>query len=57
MFEIWKDGTKIDTLTTNKSGEATSKKLEPGHYTLKKKSIAQDRLYNSSHKGNEIYDF
>ena len=26
---------KIDTLTTNKSGKATSKKLEPGDYTLK----------------------
>ncbi|PFB19208.1 hypothetical protein COE26_05980 [Bacillus cereus] len=35
VFEIWKDGTKIDTLTTNKSGKATSKKLEPGDYTLK----------------------
>ena len=35
MFEIWKDGIKIDTLTTNKSGKATSKKLEPGDYTLK----------------------
>ena len=35
VFEIWKDGIKIDTLTTNKSGKATSKKLEPGDYTLK----------------------
>ncbi|HDR3894029.1 SpaA isopeptide-forming pilin-related protein [Bacillus sp. FSL W7-1334] len=35
VFEIWKDGTKIDTLTTNKSGKVTSKKLEPGDYTLK----------------------
>ncbi|KMP97437.1 MSCRAMM family protein, partial [Bacillus cereus] len=35
VFEIWKDGTKMDTLTTNKSGKATSKKLEPGDYTLK----------------------
>ncbi|MBR3338009.1 MAG: hypothetical protein IKG26_13375, partial [Bacillus sp. (in: Bacteria)] len=35
VFEIWKDGMKIDTLTTNKSGKATSKKLEPGDYTLK----------------------
>ncbi|MCU7751918.1 SpaA isopeptide-forming pilin-related protein [Bacillus cereus] len=35
VFEIWKDGTKIDTLTTNKSGKATSKELEPGDYTLK----------------------
>ncbi|WP_001232047.1 MSCRAMM family protein [Bacillus cereus] len=35
VFEIWKDGTKIDTLITNKSGKATSKELEPGDYTLK----------------------
>ncbi|MFC9446290.1 SpaA isopeptide-forming pilin-related protein, partial [Bacillus cereus] len=35
VFEIWKDGTKIDTLTTNKSGKATSKKLEPGDYIVK----------------------
>ncbi|MBN9896622.1 SpaA isopeptide-forming pilin-related protein [Bacillus thuringiensis] len=35
VFEIWKDGTKIDTLTTNQSGKATSNKLEPGDYTLK----------------------
>ncbi|MDZ4478235.1 SpaA isopeptide-forming pilin-related protein [Bacillus cereus] len=35
VFEIWKDGIKIDTLTTNKSGKATSKKLEPEDYTLK----------------------
>ncbi|MGE7725813.1 SpaA isopeptide-forming pilin-related protein [Bacillus cereus] len=35
VFEIWKDGTKIDTLTTNKSGKAISQKLEPGDYILK----------------------
>ncbi len=35
VFEIWKDGTKIDTLTTNKSGKAISKKLEPGDYIVK----------------------
>ncbi|WP_141548929.1 MSCRAMM family protein, partial [Bacillus wiedmannii] len=35
VFEIWKDGTKIDTLTTNKNGKAISKKLEPGDYILK----------------------
>ncbi|GMR67735.1 MSCRAMM family protein [Bacillus sp. MN7755] len=35
VFEIWKDGRKIDTLTTNKNGKAISKKLEPGDYILK----------------------
>ncbi|MES5953580.1 SpaA isopeptide-forming pilin-related protein [Bacillus fungorum] len=35
VFEIWKDGTKIDTLTTNNNGRAISKKLEPGDYILK----------------------
>ncbi|MEY6552143.1 SpaA isopeptide-forming pilin-related protein [Bacillus cereus] len=35
VFEIWKDETKIDTLTTNKSGKAISQKLEPGDYILK----------------------
>ncbi len=35
VFEIWKDGTKIDTLTTNKNGKVISKKLEPGDYILK----------------------
>ncbi|WP_176535886.1 MSCRAMM family protein, partial [Bacillus cereus] len=35
VFEIWKDGSKIDTLTTNKNGKAISKKLEPGDYILK----------------------
>ncbi|MCH4570011.1 SpaA isopeptide-forming pilin-related protein [Bacillus sp. ES1-5] len=35
VFEILKDGTKIDTLTTDKNGKATSKKLEPGDYILK----------------------
>ncbi|MEK4600309.1 SpaA isopeptide-forming pilin-related protein [Bacillus sp. FSL L8-0098] len=35
VFEILKDGTKIDTLTTDKNGKATSKKLEAGDYILK----------------------
>ncbi|OUB02843.1 adhesin [Bacillus thuringiensis serovar shandongiensis] len=35
VFEILKDGTKIDKLTTDKNGKATSKKLEPGDYILK----------------------
>ncbi|WP_242319852.1 SpaA isopeptide-forming pilin-related protein, partial [Bacillus cereus group sp. BfR-BA-01349] len=48
VFEIWKDGTKIDTLTTNKSGKATSKKLEPGDYTLKE--IQAPEGYTLSYK-------
>ncbi|PFI48143.1 hypothetical protein COI73_14075, partial [Bacillus cereus] len=35
VFEILKDGTKIDILTTNKNGKVTSKELEPGDYILK----------------------
>ncbi|MGH1314679.1 SpaA isopeptide-forming pilin-related protein [Bacillus toyonensis] len=35
VFEILKDGTKIDKLTTDKNGKAISKKLEPGDYILK----------------------
>ncbi|PFE70547.1 hypothetical protein CN316_12270 [Bacillus cereus] len=35
VFEILKDGTKIDTLTTDKNGKVTSKELEPGDYILK----------------------
>ena len=35
MFEIWKDGTKIDTLTSDENGKATSKELDPGDYILK----------------------
>ncbi|WP_442853651.1 SpaA isopeptide-forming pilin-related protein [Bacillus sp. LK2] len=48
VFEIWKDGTKIDTLTTNKNGKATSKKLEPGDYILKE--IQAPEGYNLSDK-------
>ncbi|PEJ45459.1 SpaA isopeptide-forming pilin-related protein [Bacillus wiedmannii] len=35
VFEILKDGTKIDTLTTDENGKATSEELEPGDYILK----------------------
>ncbi|MED0938802.1 SpaA isopeptide-forming pilin-related protein [Bacillus mobilis] len=35
VFEILKDGTKIDTLTSDENGKATSKELEPGDYILK----------------------
>ncbi|WP_443756668.1 MSCRAMM family protein [Bacillus paranthracis] len=35
VFEIWKDGTKIDTLTSDANGKATSKELDPGDYILK----------------------
>ncbi|HFJ9319376.1 TPA: SpaA isopeptide-forming pilin-related protein [Bacillus tropicus] len=35
VFEIWKDGTKIDTLTSDENGKATLKELNPGDYILK----------------------
>nr|WP_240441767.1 MULTISPECIES: SpaA isopeptide-forming pilin-related protein [Bacillus cereus group] len=35
VFEIWKDETKIDTLTSDENGKATSKELDPGDYILK----------------------
>uniref|UniRef100_UPI000B4BA18C SpaA isopeptide-forming pilin-related protein n=1 Tax=Bacillus cereus TaxID=1396 RepID=UPI000B4BA18C len=35
VFEILKDGIKKDTLTSDKNGKATSKKLEPGAYIIK----------------------
>ncbi len=35
VFEIWKDRTKIDTLTSDENGKATSKELDPGDYILK----------------------
>ncbi|MEI5911716.1 SpaA isopeptide-forming pilin-related protein [Bacillus albus] len=35
VFEILKDGAKIDTLTSDENGKATSKELEPGDYVLK----------------------
>ncbi|MGC7946199.1 SpaA isopeptide-forming pilin-related protein [Bacillus sp. II_CA] len=35
VFEIWKDGTKIDILTSDANGKATSKELDPGDYILK----------------------
>ncbi|GAB6562346.1 hypothetical protein bcgnr5388_39890 [Bacillus cereus] len=34
-FEVYKDGKQIDTLRTDNTGKVTSKKLEPGKYTLK----------------------
>lgn len=34
-FEVYKDGKKIDTLTTDEKGKVVSGKLEPGTYTLK----------------------
>ncbi|MFB5589459.1 collagen binding domain-containing protein [Bacillus cereus] len=35
VFEILKDGVKIDTLTSDENGKATSKELVPGDYILK----------------------
>ncbi|PFK46558.1 hypothetical protein COI93_04240 [Bacillus cereus] len=34
-FEISKDGTTVETLTTDENGKAISKELEPGNYILK----------------------
>ncbi|MGG1148389.1 MSCRAMM family protein, partial [Bacillus wiedmannii] len=34
-FEVYKDGKKIETLRTDKTGKVISQKLEPGKYTLK----------------------
>ncbi|PFR82978.1 hypothetical protein COK43_27605, partial [Bacillus cereus] len=34
-FEVYKDGKKVETLRTDKTGKVISQKLEPGTYTLK----------------------
>ncbi|MEK4577029.1 SpaA isopeptide-forming pilin-related protein [Bacillus sp. FSL R12-0074] len=52
VFEILKDGIKIDTLTSDKNGKATSKKLEPGDYVLKE--VQAPEGYNLSDKGIEF---
>ncbi|QWU43788.1 SpaA isopeptide-forming pilin-related protein [Bacillus sp. NP247] len=52
VFEILKDGIKIDTLTSDKNGKATSKKLEPGDYVLKE--VQAPEGYNLSNKGIEF---
>ncbi|WP_192825593.1 SpaA isopeptide-forming pilin-related protein [Bacillus pacificus] len=52
VFEILKDGTKIDTLTTDKNGKATSKELEPGDYILKE--VQAPEGYELSDKGIEF---
>ncbi|MGF9878032.1 SpaA isopeptide-forming pilin-related protein, partial [Bacillus albus] len=40
-FEVYKDGKKVETLRTDKNGKVTSKKLEPGTYTLKETKAPQ----------------
>ncbi|MGO5009852.1 SpaA isopeptide-forming pilin-related protein, partial [Bacillus wiedmannii] len=40
-FEVYKDGEKVETLRTDKTGKVTSKKLEPGTYTLKETKAPQ----------------
>ncbi|WP_179864290.1 MSCRAMM family protein, partial [Bacillus wiedmannii] len=40
-FEVYKDGKKVETLRTDKTGKVTSKKLEPGTYTLKETKAPQ----------------
>ncbi len=52
VFEILKDGIKIDTLTSDKNGKATSKKLEPGDYVLKE--VQAPEGYNLSDKAIEF---
>ncbi|MFE6136245.1 SpaA isopeptide-forming pilin-related protein [Bacillus sp. NPDC057893] len=52
VFEILKDGMKIDTLISDKNGKATSKKLEPGDYVLKE--VQAPEGYNLSDKGIEF---
>ncbi|WP_234929773.1 MSCRAMM family protein [Bacillus mycoides] len=52
VFEILKEGIKIDTLTSDKNGKATSKKLEPGDYVLKE--VQAPEGYNLSDKGIEF---
>ncbi|PEP47657.1 hypothetical protein CN557_29585, partial [Bacillus wiedmannii] len=40
-FEVYKDGKKIETLRTDKTGKVISQKLEPGKYTLKETKAPQ----------------
>ncbi|PEP12430.1 SpaA isopeptide-forming pilin-related protein, partial [Bacillus wiedmannii] len=40
-FEVYKDGKKVETLRTDKTGKVTSQKLEPGTYTLKETKAPQ----------------
>ncbi len=42
VFEILKDGVKIDTLTSDENGKATSKELVPGDYILKEVQAPED---------------
>ncbi|WP_425332959.1 SpaA isopeptide-forming pilin-related protein [Bacillus nitratireducens] len=52
VFEILKDGTKIDTLTSDENGKATSKELEPGDYILKE--VQAPKGYSLSDKEIEF---
>ncbi|PFB75645.1 MSCRAMM family protein, partial [Bacillus thuringiensis] len=40
-FEVYKDGKKVATLRTDKTGKVVSQKLEPGKYTLKETKAPQ----------------
>ncbi|PFY28681.1 hypothetical protein COL55_34365, partial [Bacillus toyonensis] len=40
-FEVYKDGKKVETLRTDKTGKVISQKLEPGKYTLKETKAPQ----------------
>ncbi|HDR7690368.1 TPA: hypothetical protein QCX85_005982, partial [Bacillus toyonensis] len=39
--EVYKDGKKVETLRTDKTGKVISQKLEPGKYTLKETKAPQ----------------
>ncbi|MEN8649044.1 SpaA isopeptide-forming pilin-related protein, partial [Bacillus toyonensis] len=40
-FEVYKDGKKVETLRTDKTGKVISQKLEPGKYILKETKAPQ----------------
>ncbi|RXC02831.1 MSCRAMM family protein, partial [Escherichia coli] len=40
-FEVYKDGKKVETLRTDKTGKVISQKLKPGKYTLKETKAPQ----------------
>ncbi|WP_249652239.1 SpaA isopeptide-forming pilin-related protein, partial [Lysinibacillus sp. D4A1_S13] len=40
-FEVYKDGKKVETLRTDKTGKVISQRLEPGTYTLKETKAPQ----------------
>ena len=47
VFEVFKGSTLVDTLTTNSNGEAQSKALPLGSYTVKEKTAPQGFVRNT----------